>query len=101
LRAPAGCPTLRHPIVLTAVAALAAVSGSATPDTTGSPSLPTVALVCHRCGDLDTIPIAIASPSGSVQSGFNEVAHRCRAATVPRDLTEASRFRLGFVCDSS
>jgi len=51
-----------------------------------------VVLVGHQTADLNTIPIAIASPSGSVQSGFNEVAHRCGAATVPRDLTEASRF---------
>ena len=76
MRASAGCPTPRHPIVLTAVAALAAVSGSATPDITRSPSLPTVALVCHRSSDLDTIPIARLPPA--VQ--FNPASMRSRPA---------------------
>jgi transposase len=76
LRASAGCPTPRHPIVRAAVAALAAVSGSATPDITRSPSLPTVALVCHRSSDLDTIPIARLPPA--VQ--FNPASMRSRPA---------------------
>ncbi len=51
-----------------------------------------VTFVRHKCADLDTIPIAIASPA--VQ--FNPASMRSRAgygaATVLRDLTEASRF---------
>ena len=39
-----------------------------------------------------TTPIAPAA-RGSVQSGFNEVAHRAKPASVSHDLTEASRFR--------
>ncbi len=54
-------------------------------------SLPTVSLVRRQSSDLDTIPIARPFPSGSVQSGFNEVA-TCRDPTIGlRDLTEPSR----------
>ena len=100
LRASAGCPTPRRPRVLTAVAALAAVSGSATPDITRSP------ITAHRRARLPSVqrprhnPHSPLAPSASVQSGFNEVATCCDPTIGLRDLTVASRFPRWVSCDS-
>lgn len=77
LPASVDCPAPGQTMVLTAGEALAAVSATATPHTTGSQSLLTATPGCHHCGDLHTIPIVRLSPSGLVQSGFNEVAPCC------------------------
>ena len=92
LCATADRPAPHQHIVLAAVVALALVSGTAPPATSRSPALLIGTFARLHCGDLDTIPIARPSPSGSVQSGFNEVAPCCEPLSVPRDLTEASRF---------